>query len=231
MRTRITLPCLIVAAGLLFPHDASGQRIQSPYRFMGTKQALTPFAGYLATGKGSLDLGPASGTIFGMRYSIAISGPFALEAALSYFSQTRAVHDTIPGDTMRATIGEADFRTLLATAGLRFNLTGPRTWHGVQPYVSFGLGVGFDFTDPAEVEADLPADLRFDFGTSFMGLLGGGADLTLSERWALSLDARNLLWKLKTPTAFLQQGEQARLLPGDEWAQNLSLSAGLVFRF
>jgi Outer membrane protein beta-barrel domain len=224
----LTLVTFIAAA----PHGiAAQQRIDSPYRFLNSKQEASLFGGYLSSSKGTLGIGPKPAPTFGARYTIMISGPFALEGGVSYFSSTRAVYDTVPGDTTRKVVGDADFTTYIGTASLRFNLTGPRTWHGILPYVLFGLGVAVDGSSASPAETDLATDARFDFGTSFMGLLGGGAELSLGQRFALRLDARNLLWKLKTPTAFLVKGEQSRLLPGDEWAQNLGLTAGLTFRF
>jgi Outer membrane protein beta-barrel domain len=232
MRKRIVVLHLIIAiSSLVGSTQASAQSIRSAYRFLDTKQAFTGYAGYLATGKGSLELGPAAGPIYGLRYDISISGPFAIEGDVGYFSRTRMVWDTVPGDTTRKVVGEADFTTFLVTAALRFNLTGPRTYHGLLPYVVFGLGVAIDGSNASTADANLAADARFDFGTSFMGVLGGGLEATLSNHFGLRFDARNLLWKLKTPTAFLVKGDQARLLPGDEWAQNFALTGGLVFRF
>jgi Outer membrane protein beta-barrel domain len=232
MRNRIVVLHLAIAiCSLARPAQASAQSIRSAYRFLDSKQAFTGYAGYLATGKGTLDLGPAAGPIFGLRYDISISGPFAIEGDVSYYSRTRLVWDTVPGDTTRRVVGDADFTTFLLNAALRFNLTGPRTWHGMLPYVIFGLGVAIDGSNASAADANLAADARFDFGTSFMGVLGGGLEATLSDHFALRFDARNLLWKLKTPTAFLVKGDQARLLPGDEWAQNFALTGGLVFRF
>jgi hypothetical protein len=207
------------------------QEIDSPYRFLTTRQSINAYGGYLATGTGTLGLGPESGPVFGVRYGIAISGPFSLEGDVGYFSSTRAVMDTVPGDTSRQQVGEADFTAFLATGSLRFNLTGPRTWHGIQPYVKFGAGIAVEASGGSAVDEDLPGDVRFDFGTGFTGVLGGGIDWFAGERWGIRLDARNLLWKLGTPRAFLIKGEQARLLPADEWAQNFALTASLVLRF
>ena len=220
----LILSCLQTAPGV-------AQEIDSPYRFITSRQSINVYGGYLATGKGTLELGPQSGPLFGARYGIAISGPFTLEGDVGYFARMRAVFDTVPGDTSRLRVGDADFSAITATGSLRFNLTGPRTWHGIQPYVQFGAGIAVETSGDPEVEADLPGDVRFDFGTGFTGVLGGGIDWFTGERWGLRLDARNLLWKLGTPRAFLIKGEQARLLPADEWAQNFALTASLVFRF
>ena len=210
---------------------ASGQGIDSPYRFVSSRQAAMVFAGYLSTGKGSLGLGPASGPIWGARYNLMISGPFALEGDVGYFSRTRAVFDTVPGDTTRQAIGDVDFSLVIATASLRFNLTGPRTWRGLLPYLVFGAGAAANIATDQAPDTELPGEVRFNFGTSFLGQLGGGIEWLAGERLGIRVDARNVLWKLKTPRAFLIKGEQARLLPADEWAQNFSLTAGLVLRF
>lgn len=224
--TRIGFFCVLAAAG-----EAHAQNIDSPYRFINTSQTGGFYAGYLAAGRGSLDLGPEGGILYGVRYDVSIGGPFALEGDIGYFSRMRAVYDTVPGDTSRVAIGESGFTTLMLGAGLRFNLTGPRTYRSFQPYALFGLGFALDLSDDSAVHTDLPGNVRFDFGTSFMGVLGGGAEFMLGERYALRIDLRNILWKLKTPEAFLIKGDQALLLPGDEWAQNFGLTAGLAIRF
>jgi len=232
MQNRPILCMLLgVLTSMTIVGQTAAQSIDSPYRFVDQKQAVSLFTGYIVTGQGTLELGPRSGMVFGGRYDITLSGPFALEADVSWFSKTRAVLDTVPGDTTRSVIGDADFTTLLLTGSLRFNLTGPRTYHGVQPYLAFGIGAALDMSKESALSDSLPANARFDFGTSFIGSLGGGAEIMLGQRLGLRLDARNILWKIKTPEAFLVKGEQALLLPADEWSQNFALTAGLVFRF
>jgi hypothetical protein len=140
------------------------------------------------------------------------------------------VRDTVPADTALTTVGEADLTLGLARGALRFNLTGPRTVHSLQPFVLFGVGVAVDFAGESADEGGLPEDVRFDFGTSFAGELGGGIEWFLGERAALRVDARNLLWKLETPTPFLL-GERALLLTDSEWAQNFYITAGFSVRF
>lgn len=232
MRKAFTRCGLILAAFLTVSmRPAEAQNITSPYRFIDNRQSASLFAGYFATGKGALNLGPEPAPVFGARYDLILSGPFTLEANLGWFTSTRMVHDTIPGDTARRVIGEADMNMVMALGGLRFNLTGPRTFHRLLPYVLFGAGVAVDLADDAAVEADLPGDVRFPSGTRFVGQLGGGLEWFPTDQLGLRVDARNVLWKLKTPEAFLLRGEQARLLPADEWAQNFSFTAGLVLRF
>jgi hypothetical protein len=215
---------------VLWPLRTDAQEISSPYRFIETKQSAMVFGGYLSTGRGTLQLGPESTPFYGARYDLIVSGPFALEAEIGRFASTRMVWDTVAGDTTRAVIGEADFGALTALAALRFNLTGARTYHRLLPYLLFGLGAVIETSGESAIEEDLSSDLELDYGTSFAGMLGGGIEWLTDSGFGIRLDARNILWKLKTPRAFLLR-EEGATLPSDEWSQNFSFTAGLVFHF
>jgi len=214
----------------IWPVTLAAQNIDSPYRFLDTRQSVSVFGGHVSTGRGTVGLGPESGMMFGARYSIGVSGPFVLEASLSWFSATRAVQDTVPGDSGRVDIGDVDFSALSLLADIRFNLTGPRTWHGLLPYLLIGGGLTTDAASEDNLNSALPADVKFDFGTTFTGVLGGGIEWVPSSRFGFRVDARNLLWKLTTPAVFLR-GLEAGTLPSDQWAQNFALTAGVVLRF
>jgi hypothetical protein len=209
---------------------AAAQTIASPYRFVETSQTVGITGGYAYASEGALDLGPAPALYLGARYAIRISGPFTAEGELGFVPTTRMVWDTVAGDTTREVIGEANMRLLLGSAALRFNITGPRTWHGLQPYFLAGAGIAIDLAGTAAAEEELTDDARFDFGTSFAGHIGGGIEWFPSPGWSLRLDTRNALWKLETPRAFLAN-ERGRLTPADEWAQNFIVSAGFAIHF
>jgi hypothetical protein len=221
---------LAVALAAAFAAEAAGQSIPSPYRFIETSQRAGVTGGYVFASEGALGLGPQSAPYMGGRYSIRISGPFTVEGEIGFMPTTRMVWDTVPGDTTREVIGEADMSIALASGALRFNITGPRTWRGLQPFLILGGGVAIDLAGEAQDEATLPDPVRFDFGTSFAGHIGGGIEWLLSPGWSLRVDARNSLWKLETPEAFLTTDREF-LIPTDEWAQNFVLSAGLAIHF
>ena len=82
----------------------------------------------------------------------------------------------------------------------------------------------------SDIEAEMPANARFDFGTSFAGQLGAGVEWFPSERIGVRLDARNLLWRLQVPDAFFLT-ENGRALPASEWEQNYLVSAGISVHF
>ena len=220
----------VLISVLMVGGRAAGQTITSPYRFIEESQSVGAFAGYVTTARGTVGLGPQNGAVVGLRYSIRLSGAFNAEAETAYFPSQRPVRDTSVVNGERAQVGEADLTLLVATAALRFNLTGPRTWHGLQPYVAFGAGGVLDLSGTSSADELVPADTRFDFGTSFAGLFGGGIELFPSERLSVRLDARNYLWKVKTPFPFLV-GESGALTPEDEWIQNGFITIGLAVRF
>ena len=224
---------LSLCGALLLAAPAAGQQkqIDSPYRFVERNQSLGVFAGYAVTGKGQLELGMDDAPAFGIRYRIHVSGPFRLEAELAIMQGQRTVRDTtFTADSAYVVLGEVDSRLLAGMATLRFDITGPRTWHGLQPFLLFGGGLVADLAGASEVEDDLPENVRFDIGTSFAGQIGGGLEWYLSQGASLRVDARNVLWKVNTPTAF-RIPERGRTLPDDEWTQNFVATVGFAIHF
>ncbi len=230
---RFRFPALLgLIFALIFLGRVSAQAINSPYRFVDEKQAGGPFAGYIVTTEGAVGLAPKSGPLVGGRYTIRLSGPFVVEAEVGYFNSARPVRDTtvVLEDSSRTQVGETDFSALLANAALRFNFTGPRTWHGLQPFLSFGAGAAVTLNKLGTEDEKVSADSRFDFGTSFAGQFGGGIEWFVSRRFTIRLDARNVLWKIKTPSGFLL-GEIGDRTPDQEWVQNGFFSAGFSLHF
>ena len=209
---------------------AAAQTIDSPYRFVERSQALGVWGGWASPGRGSLNLGPEAGPVFGVRYTLRVTGAINVEGDASYLASRRIVYDTVPADTALRRAGEADMNVLAASANLRFDITGPRTWNRLQPFVVLGAGLAFDLAGDSPAESSLAEDIRFDFGTRFTGTVGGGVEAHLFERISVRADARAILWKLNTPRPFLF-GEPGTYRPADEWTQNAYLSAGLSYRF
>lgn len=224
---------LLAVLGTILPEAASAQRIDSPYRFIETSQAIGVFAGPVQTGQNTLEMGPHDGFHFGARYGIRIGGPFTVEAEAAFLPTTRDVFaiDSLAADsTDRRLIGEADVALLMVGAQIRFDLTGPRTWHGLQPFIVAGGGAVIDLAASDQIEEDLPRDDRFDFGTSFAGELGAGVEWFLSDRLSLRVDARQHFWKLETPGGF-GLAPHGGDLAEDEWIGNFKASAGLSIHF
>lgn len=207
---------------------AAAQDIGSPYRFVDESQHANVFVGMIAADPGTLELGPESAMAYGARYGIRLSGPFVVEAQAALFPTSRAVQDTTitAADTTLQSIGDADLTLGLASAALRFDITGPRTWHRLMPFALLGVGAAFTISSEDGVDADVEPDVRHEFGTRLLGELGVGVEWFAADQLALRLDARNLLWRIDAPVG-LQQLDA----PNEEWVQNFLLSAGVSFRF
>ena len=230
IRRYMRLQTLPLIALTVLSNRATAQTINSPYRFIDQSQSVGIWGGTVSSASGTVDIGPQGGPVLGVRYGIRLSGPFTIEAEASYFKSTRPVRDSVVVLDEREQIGEADSNLLLGMATLRFNLTGPRTWHRIQPFVGFGGGAAIDLSGSDALEESLPIDVQYDFGTSFAGHFGGGIEWFPADRLSVRLDARNVLWKVKTPFAFLS-GPLGLETPEDEWVQNGFFTLGLSFRF
>lgn len=218
---------LLAAASLMLSTSAAAQRITSPYRYVEEKQSVGPFGGHLSTDRGELGFGPTSGPIFGAGYSLRLTGPLQLEAMIGYFPTTRAVLDTIRVDGQPRNVGEADVDLLFLQGGFRFNLTGPRTYHHLRPFLLATGGIATAVRDDHPEERFLSTPTAaFRFGTSFAAQVGGGIEWFVVPHVSLRVEARDLFWELDTPQAFRLQGERE-----DDWVHNLFLSASVTYNF
>jgi hypothetical protein len=224
---------LLLSSVLLFSSASASalaaQDIDSPYRFVDQAQQVHAFVGGISTERGALDLGPESDLAFGLRYGIRLAGPFAVEASATVFPTARAIHDLVidgADTTLVPTGAEASMTLGIATANLRFDITGPRTWHRLMPFTLLGVGGAFVLSEDDEADADLESNVRFDFGTRLVGELGVGVEWIPTDHLSVRVDGRNMLWKVKAPT-----GLQTLDAPTEEWVQNFLLSAGVSFRF
>ena len=140
----VLLLALALAAGA---RAAAAQTIPSPYDYIEKTQATGLFAGYLftdpdvsITDSTSLPLGPQSGPVFGIRYQLRAAGPLSIDASVGVSPTERRLFGTTT-DTDSAFTGAVDLETtvpatvLMADVGLRFYVTGPRTWNGLAPFV------------------------------------------------------------------------------------------------
>lgn len=231
---KLTGQCTILAfagmVALLLPGAAESQSIPSPYRFLETRQEVDIFLGTLSPGTGRFDYGPQPGPALGARYGINVAGPFGLEGVVTYSPTERSIID--PGrDEGDFKVGDMPSDVIVLDARLRFSLTGNRTWHGLAPVVLAGGGVAFDAAGGNEDQEVLLADDRFKFGTSFVGMLGGGIRWFPGERFFFRTDALLFLWQLKTPRGFSDPERDFEGVEEKEWVSGPSFSLGFGIRF
>ncbi len=221
--TQLLRSSSIVLILALAPGALRAQTIPSPYRFIETKQEFGLFSGYGSQGTGRFGYGPGHGLLFGGRYAVRLHGPLALEASTSFFSGNRDVMNPArpEGDQK---IGEASFLISTIDVGLRFSLVGDRTWHGLDPFIDFGIGYAADMGGARPTDKLLPEADRYSFGSSFHGLLGAGTRYFITDRIGLRADATFSFWKLHTPPGFADPDRGYTNVPRGEWVGGTHLT-------
>lgn len=224
---------LVLSAMVCLPRVGSAQEIPSPYRFIETAHEAGGFAGFVDAGTGRLGLGPDGGPAYGVRYAIELSGPFSIEGVGTTVSSSRDVLDPRRSEGDRK-VGEADVLLTTVDARLKFSLTGRRTWRGLSPHALAGVGLGFDFAGdaPAETDDGFREQDRFEFGTSFLGLVGLGTRWLPGDRWQFRVDGTLNLWQVETPDGWQElESELEAPPPESEWVNGLGLTFGVSYRW
>ena len=232
MRVLGTSTGLIVAAIAIFvsPQILPAQTIPSAYRFIETRQEAGPFAGWIASGTGQFGYGPGPGPISGARYELGFGGPVSLEGVVGVIDSARNIVDPRRVEGNRV-IGETPVTMATADLRLKLSVTGPRTWHRLNPFVLVGAGLAWDFAEDSELEEDLEETDRFDFGTSFVAVIGGGLRWFATERVILRTDGLFYLWRLEAPAGFRDPDRGFENVGQSEWANARSVTLGVGYRF
>ena len=221
-------PLLVVL--LATAEAAAGQRIPSPYRFYETRQEVSVFGGWVDPGTGQFGYGPGPGPMLGARYSVDLSEPLSVEAVLDWVPTTRDVMDPRRQEGNRK-IGTAKDYLVTLDARFKLSLTGARTWHHLNPFVSAGAGAAWDLAPTALDEVDLIQTDRFDFKTSFLGNLGGGVRWFFNDHWVVRGEGTLQIWKLKTPSGFTLVERGFGNVGSAEWVNAKSATIGLSWRY
>lgn len=234
---RSRIPALLLLAAVttsllgLLPAGASAQTISSPYRFIEPRHGVTGFVGFVAENRGELRLGPGGGPAFGGRYGFELTGPIAVEVAGFLLLTDREVHDPRGGTDAVELLGTTDATVAGLDGRIRFNVTGPRTWHGLAPFLQVGGGVVQDLTGRSELESALGAGQRYRFGPSATALLGAGTRWIPTDRFHVRLDATFNVWKVTTPSAFIPTNPDATPVRRDEWTRTGMVLLGVAIPF
>lgn len=229
MRHALFMLTLSAAAMLGHTDPAGAQSIPSPYEYIETSQSAGAWVGYLNTSTGRSGIGPEPAPILGTRYTIRLTGPLSGAAGIGMIPTRRTVFErvTVSADSIELDpIGEADLLLLMAEAGLRFTLTGQRTWNGLAPYAEGTLGIIGNARGRPEFEDELEPAQQVSFGPSFALGMGAGTDWFLTERFSLRAEVRNYLWRLSTPEGLTQTRTRAA-----EWTNNFGITFGAALHF
>jgi hypothetical protein len=188
---------LFCAAALLGAIPASAQvghdPAKSPYVDLEYSQEFTLLGGYLRTRHDPAGILPTSRSMFGARYEITLTGPFALSADVITGSGDRHVVDpTKPASTRN--VGTQSNSVFAADFAAAMNLTGTRSWHALVPQVRAGVGL---------VRSAAKDDSSgYSFGTPFAFTYGGGVKYVPGGRFQLRADITDRVFKQSYSDAY-----------------------------
>lgn len=213
--------------------------IDTPYRWIPRGLRLGAVGGYLDAGLNDVGLGPQSTPTAGLRGRARISSPISIEASALYGSSDRfAVDPRLDGGP--APVDTLTSRWILAEAAMQFAVTGDRTWHGLQPFAVLGGGflVGVDEEESPALARQEEASLRHDIDVMPVVQAGLGVEWHLGDRFGLSFEARDHVWRITTPDGFFDdsvlEGIENAGGPVPEetsWTHNLEFSVTLYRYF
>lgn len=221
--------CLAALLAAALPAVVAAQDIPSPYRHIERVHTLNAFGGYLATSRGELGLGLASGPTFGLEYAGRFAAPVAGVVRLAATPSERTIYrreNANDRESPLTAVDEASAAILSAEVGVRLLLTGPRTWNSLAPYIQATGGLIAVAGSRTEVEESLPTGQAVDFGPSFAVGLAAGTDWFLTDRISTNLSLNGLLWRLPIPEGLSTTGSEEA-----EWTRNYGVTIGAAFHF
>lgn len=237
-------------------------RIGSPYDWIERSRRFGAYGGRLGGTRGELEFGPGPSEVAGTRFRLRVSSPLSLEVGLGGGNSDRLVIDPLAEGGPRA-VDQVPLRWLSVDGAVQLALTGARTWNRLQPYVLLGTGLVFGVdqpisplevpVDPPDEEengedggngaedAETPTDLsafRYRINTAPVFQAGVGTELHLSGRLGVSLEARDLIFRLRSPDGFFRADvleaieEAGAPVPREsQWTNNLHLTLTLWYYF
>jgi hypothetical protein len=234
LRTGLAGLALLVYAGA-----AAGQTVPSSFQYIEKNRSLTVYGGYLFTDPSmalpdsqSAELGPQSAPLFGLRYALRVGGPLSVEANVGFSPAERKLYTAaLNPDTSNVVVtptgGTTSEPLVMGELGLRFHLTGDRTYRNLAPFVLASGGAIAGLGEAGEEEEDIPEHRRFDLGPSLAVGAGTGLDYFPSQRLSLRAELTYRLWRLRVPTGLLSSGSgQVK-----EWSANTGVSLGATYHF
>jgi hypothetical protein len=226
-------PLLSLAAALLLAPAAAAQvghnPASSPYRTLRYGQFVGVNAGLFRGSGGQIGVAPHHGETIGLRYDFLGSGTISIGLAGSYMRLERFIVDkSKPIETGKT--GPFRQNTMMFEGIIQFNLTGGKTWHGIAPYASAGIGLVLASRTPADTSG-------FKFRTKGAVTPALGARVFLSQRLFLRLEARSTFWQISYPSVYRQPPSSDPTKPpvvtglGKEWVTNGWYTVGLSYAF
>ncbi len=211
---------------------------QSPFRDITTSQALVLMFGRFTGAAANAPVGARPGSFAALRFETRLAGPLDLWATFGNAFSSRWVilpSDTVDqplinGHTARGPINQNLFAGDLS---LVLNITGPKRWHALAPYVGAGLGI---IQGPSgQVDPG-----GFKVGTNFVFVPTIGTKIFFGRSLALEVEARDYWLRYEWPLAYYEPVDStnhavAPLLPlttsTRQITHNATFTVGLTYLF
>jgi hypothetical protein len=219
MRLRLII-ALMLAPSVAAIAQVGYMPTQSPFRVIEHGMYLEATGGKVFGGGGLLNVGPRDGISEGLR--LVVRGKNTLQFSFGVWTANTKRH-WIDGDDSVDTRdkGLVDHRLIGVEFGTQMNVTGGKTWHGLAPYASFGLGLVHGQATPADTSG-------YSFGTKIYFAPGLGTRIFAGQRLYLKIDARALVWKLEYPGSYSQEPAKQ---PGNGTTSNAVNPTGLASQY
>jgi hypothetical protein len=239
--TRVPRTALLLAAAVTaLARSASAQSVPSPIRDVTTTQGVHVFTGIMFPERGvqitdstEVNFGPKVAPLVGVSYELRATGGLNFQLAVSFSpSERRLYAPEYVADSTRVeaidTGVDVPSAILMTDAALLFHLTGPRSWHGLAPYVVAGGGIVADVrgTLQAEADQDLEGEELYRFGPTFALRTGVGSDWFVGDNLSIRAELQGRLWRTSPPDAFVLPVRDI-----SEWNQVGALTVGGVLHF
>jgi len=205
----------------------------SPFRDITTNQSIALYGGNFFGNEALTGVGAQSGPMVGLRLRTALSGPIDLMISTAYVQSQRNVIDATQPESTRVS-GPIDYNLIIPDIAIGLTLTGKKTWHGLAPYVAFGIG----FVIPTHTVVD-PGGYKAGSGFSFVPTFGVRA--RVSRSLMLQFEGRDNTIRYEWPLRYYNPID----INGDpisppivngatkntQLTHNFSLTAGLSYNF
>lgn len=207
---------------------------KSPYRDILHGSSWSLIYGHLGGDGGKLGIGPHGGPTYGVRYDFRMSGFIQAGLSATYMDLERLIVDA--DDTPATRVKGPVAQSVVSIEGaLQLNITGAKTWHGLQPFLTGGLGYALSSTTRSDTSG-------FKFGNRFSISPGIGLRFYPTSRLHVRVEARQHFWKLKYPAAYEDEPADVTGAVGNpdavitdkklnEWANGWWIMGGIGFSF
>ena len=228
MKSMMAAALLILCTGTASAQIVGRHPEESPFRDLQFRQDVTLFTGYFNAGRDPAGVAPQAAPIVGAQYGIRLAGPVTFVARTAVaFSERTIINPRVVAE--ERVVATESWPIMLTDLNFTLNLTGQKSWHGIVPTATGGLGLVTDFKTDADVGG-------YQFGTSFAFNLGAGVRWVATERMELRFDLTDYVYKIGYPTAYYSRApDDTQVLPNTQprtlWKHNAAFTVGAAYRF